>query len=217
MSSSSTDKIKLYTFESNRAGGIISVLLLAKAEFKVKKVTIDEWDEKKEKFHGQTLPILKMNGIQYCNELPTLLYLGRKFNLLGNTLEEEYLTINLLYAINDLQQSILPAFLPETETEYKEQQAKIDELINVKFPMYLKAFEKQIANKKYLLDDSKVNLIDVYLAYFINLIFKHPLRVYLLDSILRENAPNLNNFVTSMSENEMKEYYSNYYQINSPL
>ena len=121
MSSSSTDKIKLYTFESNRAGGIISVLLLAKAEFKVKKVTIDEWDEKKEKVHGQTLPILKMNGIQYCNELPTLLYLGRKFNLLGNTLEDEYLTINLLYAINDLQQSILPAFLPETETEYKEQ------------------------------------------------------------------------------------------------
>ena len=217
MSSLSTDKIKLYTFESNRAGGIISVLLLAKAEFKVKKVTIDEWDEKKEKFHGQTLPILKMNGIQYCNELPTLLCLGRKFNLLGNTLEDEYLTINLLYAINDLQQSILPAFLPETETEYKEQQAKIDELINVKFPLYLKAFEKQIANKKYLLDDSKVNLIDVYLAYFINLIFKHPLRVYLLDPILRENAPNLNNFVTSMSENEMKEYYSNYYQINSPL
>ena len=50
-----------------------------------------------------------------------------------------------------------------------------------------------------------------------DLIFKHPLRIYLLDPILRENAPNLNNFVCSLAENEMKEYYSKYYSINSPL
>lgn len=213
----SISKIKIYTFESNRAGGLISILLHAKVDFKVKKISLEEWDAKKDKFHGQTLPIVKIDGVQYCNELPTLLYLGKKFDMLGSSVEDEYITSNLLYAINDLQQLLLPAFLPESESEYKEQQGKIDELINEKFPLYLKTFEKHLGSKKYYLSDEKVSMIDLYMAYFINLIFKHPLRIYLLDPILRENAPNLNNFVCSLAENEMKEYYSKYYSINSPL
>ena len=121
-------KIKIYTFESNRAGGLISILIHAKVDFKLKKISLEEWDAKKEKFHGQTLPIVKIDGVQYCNELPTLLYLGKKFNMLGSSVDDEYITSNLLYAINDLQQLLLPAFLPESESEYKEQQGKIDEL-----------------------------------------------------------------------------------------
>ena len=88
----STSKIKIYTFESNRAGGLISILLHAKVDFKVKKISLEEWDAKKDKFHGQTLPIVKIDGVQYCNELPTLLYLGKKFDMLGSSVEDECIT-----------------------------------------------------------------------------------------------------------------------------
>jgi glutathione S-transferase len=209
-------KIKLYTFESNRAGGMIALLLHAKIPFKLKVINIEEWESKRHKFFGQTLPIIKIDGVQYSNELPTLLLIARKCNLLGSSIEDEYLITNLLYAINDLHLLILPTFLPESEEEYKQQNAKIDELINEKLPIYLKSFDKFLGNKKYFLGD-KPCFIDIYMCYFINLLFKHPLRINLMDQVLCENAPNLNNFVISLAENELKEYYSKYYLINSPL
>ena len=55
------------------------------------------------------------------------------------------------------------------------------------------------------------------MTFFISLIFKHPLRIKLLDQVLKENAPNLDNLVTSLSQNDLKEYYSTYFLINSPL
>ena len=83
-----------------------------------------------------------------------------------------------------------------------------------RYPIYLKAFDKFLGNKKYFLGD-KPCFIDIYMCYFINLLFKHPLRIILLDQVLCEHAPNLNNFVISLAENELKEYYSKYYLINS--
>ena len=55
------------------------------------------------------------------------------------------------------------------------------------------------------------------MTYFISLIFKHPLRIKLLDQILKDNAPNIDNLITSLSQNNLKEYFSNYFLINSPL
>ena len=213
---SNQEKIKIYTFESNSAGGIICILLYAKTQFKVKKLDVDEWDVKKQKFDYEALPIVKINKVQYTHEIPTLLYLGKKFNLLGETYEDEYITSNLLYAVNDLKEKILPAFLPESKEEYENQQLNIDELLEETLPFYLKQFESYLKGKEYFLG-KKISVIDLYMAFFISLIFKHPLRIKLLDQVLKENAPNLDNLVTSLSQNDLKEYYSTYFLINSPL
>ena len=55
------------------------------------------------------------------------------------------------------------------------------------------------------------------MCFFIFLIFKHPLRVNLLGEILYKNAPNLDNLTNSLIQNDLKEYFSSYFEVNSPL
>ena len=213
---SKDETIKIYTFESNSAGGIMAILLYVKANFKVKKLDVDEWDVKKNKFEYEALPIIKINKVQYTHEIPIILYLGKKYNLLGDDVENEYLCSNILYAINELKEKILPSFLPESKEEYENQQINIDELLEVTFPFYLKKIEKHLEGKQFFFGD-KISVLDIYVTFFIYLIFKHPLRANLLEPILRENAPNVDNLTNSLVQNELKDYFLNYFQINSPL
>ena len=58
---------------------------------------MEDWDLKKQKFDYEALPIIKINKVQYTHEIPIILYLGRKYNLLGESKEDVYLITNLLY------------------------------------------------------------------------------------------------------------------------
>ena len=208
--------VKVYTFESNSAGGILCVLIYAKAQFVVKKLDVEDWDLKKQKFDYEALPIIKINKVQYTHEIPIILYLGRKYNLLGEKKEDIYTITNLLYSIFDLKEKILPAFLPESKEEYENQQINIDKLLYESIPVFLKRFEAQLEGKTYFLGE-KISVIDLYMCFFIFLIFKHPLRINLLGEILYKNAPNLDNLTNSLIQNELKEYFSSYFEVNSPL
>ena len=213
----SEDKIKVYSFKSNSSGGIVSLLLYAKKEFTLKKLEVEDWENKKAKFNYEPLPLIKINKTLYAHETPIILYLAKKYNLMGNSNEDEYEIISIIYSIIDLKEKILPAFLPETKEEYEAQQFKIDELLNDVLPFYLKIYEKHLGNKKYFLSDTNPCVLDIYITYFIYLIFKHPLRCLLLEPILKESAPNLYNMVNSLADNQMKDYFDNYFQVNSPL
>jgi len=208
--------VKVYTFESNSAGGILCVLIYAKAQFVIKKLDVEDWDLKKQKFDYEALPIIKINKVQYTHEIPIILYLGRKYNLLGDKNEDVYLITNLLYSIFDLKEKILPAFLPESKEEYENQQINIDKLLYEEIPTFLKRFEAQLEGKDYFLGN-KISVIDLYMSFFILLIFKHPLRINLLGEILIKNAPNLDNLTNSLLQNELKEYFTSYFEVNSPL
>ena len=208
--------VKVYTFESNSAGGILCVLIYAKAPFVIKKLDVEDWDLKKQKFDYEALPIIKINKVQYTHEIPIILYLGRKYNLLGDKKEDIYTITNLLYSIFDLKEKILPAFLPESKEEYENQQINIDKLLYDSMPIFLQRFEAQLEGKTYFLGE-KISVIDLYMCFFIFLIFKHPLRINLLGEILFKNAPNLDNLTNSLIQNELKEYFSSYFEVNSPL
>ena len=208
--------VKVYTFESNSAGGILCVLIYAKAQFVIKKLDVEDWDLKKQKFDYEALPIIKINKVQYTHEIPIILYLGRKYNLLGDKKEDIYIITNLLYSIFDLKEKILPAFLPESKEEYENQQINIDKLLYESMPVFLQRFEAQLEGKDYFLGN-KISVIDLYMCFFIFLIFKHPLRINLLGEILIKNAPNLDNLTNSLIQNELKEYFSSYFEVNSPL
>ena len=208
--------VKVYTFESNSAGGILCVLIYAKAPFVIKKLDVEDWDLKKQKFDYEALPIIKINKVQYTHEIPIILYLGRKYNLLGDKKEDIYTITNLLYSIFDLKEKILPAFLPESKEEYENQQINIDKLLYESMPIFLQRFEAQLEGKTYFLGE-KISVIDLYMCFFIFLIFKHPLRINLLGEILFKNAPNLDNLTNSLIQNELKEYFSSYFEVNSPL
>ena len=208
--------VKVYTFESNSAGGILCVLIYAKAQFVIKKLDVEDWDLKKQKFDYEALPIIKINKVQYTHEIPIILYLGRKYNLLGDKKEDIYIITNLLYSIFDLKEKILPAFLPESKEEYENQQINIDKLLYESMPVFLQIFDAQLEGKDYFLGN-KISVIDLYMCFFIFLIFKHPLRINLLGEILIKNAPNLDNLTNSLIQNELKEYFSSYFEVNSPL
>ena len=208
--------VKVYTFESNSAGGILCVLIYAKAQFVIKKLDVEDWDLKKQKFDYEALPIIKINKVQYTHEIPIILYLGRKYNLLGDKKEDIYIITNLLYSIFDLKKKILPAFLPESKEEYENQQINIDKLLYESMPVFLQRFETLLEGKDYFLG-KKISVIDLYMCFFIFLIFKHPLRINLLGEILIKNAPNLDNLTNSLIQNELKEYFSSYFEVNSPL
>ena len=211
-----TKLVKVYTFESNSAGGIICVLIYAKAQFIIKKLDVEDWDLKKQKFDYEALPIIKINKVQYTHEIPIILYLGRKYNLLGETKEDIYTITNLLYSIFDLKEKILPSFLPESKEEYENQQINIDKLLYESIPAFLKRFESLLEGKDYFLG-KKISVIDLYMCFFIFLIFKHPLRINLLGEILIKYAPNLDNLTNSLIQNELKDYFSSYFEVNSPL
>ena len=211
-----TKLVKVYTFESNSAGGIICVLIYAKAQFIIKKLDVEDWDLKKQKFDYEALPIIKINKVQYTHEIPIILYLGRKYNLLGETNEDIYTITNLLYSIFDLKEKILPSFLPESKEEYENQQINIDKLLYESIPAFLKRFESLLEGKDYFLG-KKISVIDLYMCFFIFLIFKHPLRINLLGEILIKYAPNLDNLTNSLIQNELKDYFSSYFEVNSPL
>ena len=211
-----TKIVKVYTFESNSAGGILCVLIYAKAQFVIKKLDVEDWDLKKQKFDYEALPIIKINKVQYTHEIPIILYLGRKYNLLGEKKEDIYTITNLLYSIFDLKEKILPAFLPESKEEYENQQINIDKLLYETMPIFLQRFEAQLEGKDYFLG-SKISVIDIYICFFIFLIFKHPLRINLLGEILVKNAPNLDNLTNSLIQNELKDYFSSYFEVSSPL
>ena len=211
-----TKLVKVYTFESNSAGGIICVLIYAKAQFIIKKLDVEDCDLKKQKFDYEALPIIKINKVQYTHEIPIILYLGRKYNLLGETKEDIYTITNLLYSIFDLKEKILPSFLPESKEEYENQQINIDKLLYESIPAFLKRFESLLEGKDYFLG-KKISVIDLYMCFFIFLIFKHPLRINLLGEILIKYAPNLDNLTNSLIQNELKDYFSSYFEVNSPL
>ena len=211
-----TKLVKVYTFESNSAGGILCILIYSKAQFVIKKLDVEDWDLKKQKFDYEALPIVKINKVQYTHEIPIILYLGRRYNLLGKNKEDIYTITNILYSIFDLKEKILPAFLPESKEEYENQQINIDKLLYDVIPVYLKRFENQLEGKTYFLGE-QLSVVDLYMCFFIYLIFKHPLRVNLLGEILSKNAPNLDNLTNSLVDNELKEYFSSYFEINSPL
>ena len=80
----------------------------------------------------------------------------------------------------------------------------------------MKKFEEQLEGKDFFLGN-KVSVIDLYMCYFVILIFKHPLRINLLGEILIKNAPNLDNLTNSLLQNELKDYFSSYFEVNSPL
>ena len=211
-----TKLVKVYTFESNSAGGIICVLIYAKAQFIIKKLDVEDWDLKKQKFDYEALPIIKINKVQYTHEIPIILYLGRKYNLLGETKEDIYTITNLLYSIFDLKEKILPSFLPESKEEYENQQINIDKLLYESIPAFLKRFESLLEGKDYFLG-KKISVIDLYMCFSIFLIFNHPLRINLLGEILIKYAPNLDNLTNSLIQNELKDYFSSYFEVNSPL
>lgn len=215
----SNTKYKLYYFEANSKGAAIrAILTYTKADWEDIRVPFSEWPALKQKTEFGLLPVLEVNGQKMSQTIALESYLAKKFGLMGDTDEDEYDIMSLLGVRNDLLDKIYPAFKPMIPEQKANQEANIDELLNTVFPFILTQLEKRIVKSKdkYAQGD-KFTLADIIYTVTIYNIFKHPLRKDLLHPILLKNAPNLNNLVEMIRDNELKDYFDNVHLNDKPL
>ena len=109
---------KLYYFNGNgRAMVIRAILEYSKAKWEDIKVSNEEWPKMKSSSqceYGQ-LPVLEYNGKTYSQSHAIELYLGKKFNLYGSSIDDEYQINSLLDSFDDL--SLFSMHMPLQRTK----------------------------------------------------------------------------------------------------
>ena len=158
-------KYILYYFKANgRAAVTRAILSYVKADWT--NVTYDyikDWPALKHSglAEYEQLPVLDVNGKKYCQSNAINIYLGEKFNLMGNNPEENYQIINLLMTYDDIFQFVLN--IMHADPAKKDEAKKVGE---EKMKFFVQKFEKkyvELGAGKYFLGN-KFTVVDIYLC-----------------------------------------------------
>lgn len=207
--------IKIYYFDYNgRALVSKAILHFLKIPFTFVSFSEQEWIKVKEtgKFEFQQLPALEINNKLYVQSIAIEIYLARKFDLLGECIEDEYKIFSLLCSKNDLIDHLRPLVRPDLNITNFEK----DHLINNVLPMYFHKYEKDLISSKgkYFISD-RITLADIVITILVYYVFilDHN-RSLLLKHIIEENAPKLLKYVVKFYEKEMFDFFENHYCFN---
>ena len=101
------EKYILYYFDVNARGCMIRALLsYVKANWENKVIEyndfVQNYKHKKEFCEYGQLPILEYKGKYYSQSMAIILFLGKKYNLMGDNEDEEYEINNLLCSFEDI-------------------------------------------------------------------------------------------------------------------
>ena len=104
---SSEEKYILYYFNVNARGCIArAILSYVKANWENKVIEYNDflqnYKHKKEFCEYGQLPILEYKGKYYSQSMAIALFLGKKYNLIGDNEEQEYEINNLLCSFEDI-------------------------------------------------------------------------------------------------------------------
>ena len=212
------DKVVLYYFPLNGRAGIIRALLTyLNIPFEDKHISKENWPELKNsgKFEFAQMPALEMDGKIYVQTLAIESYISRKYNLLGSNEEEEYQIFSLLCSRDDYSFKIRPIIMPITEKEKNDSDIYLTEFFEFS-KKYFKILEKRLSASggKYLVGN-KFSLADIYATLYLFMIFKQACRKDNFESLLKENSPIINNYVESIRNNELKQYFDKVFNHDS--
>lgn len=206
-----TDSYKVYYFRFNgRAAPIRAILRYAKAPFENIMFTQEEWVEQKNKgkFEYGQIPALEYKGNVYTQSHSIEMFLARKFNLYGKTLEDEYEINNLLDSTADLMNAAMKFVYPDNEQMKKEaatyKKAFIDKLTHY-ITVYQKKYE-HFGKKKYMIGDT-FSLADIHLLLTFDSIETFGQGEFKLKAV----APELAAVFDRIKENELKEFFEKDY------
>src|SRR5690606_22100640 len=103
----------------------------------------------------------------YTQTVAIEMLLARQFGLLGDSIKDEYLILNLLGSREDFAKSITPLIFP-TEEQKKNRDTIFKNLLESDLPWFLKKWEEKFVKhgKKYAIGD-KFSLADIFLATMI--------------------------------------------------
>ncbi|XP_039274780.2 hematopoietic prostaglandin D synthase-like [Styela clava] len=112
------------------------ILVQAGVEFEDVRVTQEEWAKMKPDTPFGQLPLLEVDGVQYCQSPAICSYLARKYNLLGKTPEETMRAEMIGFCMGDMMMK-----LPFTEKDEKKKEEAFKEAFTTVIPPLLQKLE----------------------------------------------------------------------------
>jgi len=215
------DNATLHYFHVNGRAAYIRALLHYKGvQYTEKKYNHEEWFsgiKKSGDYEYEQMPMFECCGMKMVQTGAILLFLARKFNMLGSTLEQEYVNYNILYSLEDILPAFVPAVYARTEEGVAQMESKKKEFLETKIPLFLEAFERRLLNNggKHLVGDS-FSLADLLLTVMLHVIFRHPSRRDSWEPILSKYAPSLAQVTQNFENNELAGYFANAYNNEVP-
>ena len=204
------DTFKYYYFKVNARGGMArAILSYAKANWEDAIVDHATWAQMKQSDlpEFKQLPVLVHGDKKLAQSRAIEIYLAKLFKIYGDNVEQEYQIDSLLCSFEDVFIPFHDVFWPNTE-ELKNNLEKNKAITIEKFKTLLKVCENRYVNNgkgKYFLGE-KFTLADIYVAFALTY-FDDCLK----EKLLETNAPNVNELIKRIKENELKEFFEKYY------
>jgi len=203
-------KYILYYFNVNARASIPrAILSYAKANWENKIIEYNDFVQnykyKKEFCEYGQLPILEYQGKYYSQSMAISLFLGKKFNLIGDNEDEEYEINSLLCSFED----IFPLIHDKNPENKQAMYEKVRKYFKIYEEKYLKHVKENKGNKFYFANN-KFTLADIYFGALIYSMLKS------LEEInMEKEFPELKKLMDSYkSKDALGEFYEKYY-INS--
>ena len=207
---SSEDKYILYYFNVNARGCMARALLsYVKANWENKVLEYNDflqnYKQKKEFCEYGQLPILEYKGKYYSQSMAIILFLAKKYNLMGDNEDEEFEINNLLCSFED----IFPLIHDQSQVKKDAKYEKVRKYFKIYEDKYLNHV-KENSGKKYYFANDKFTLADIYFGALI-----YSMLNSLKEIDMEKEFPELKKLLDFYkSDNALKEFYEKYY-INS--
>ena len=207
---SSEDKYILYYFNVNARGCMARALLsYVKANWENKVLEYNDflqnYKQKKEFCEYGQLPILEYKGKYYSQSMAIILFLAKKYNLMGDNEDEEFEINNLLCSFED----IFPLIHDQSQDKKDAKYEKVRKYFKIYEDKYL-SHVKENSGKKYYFANDKFTLADIYFGALI-----YSMLNSLKEIDMEKEFPELKKLLDFYkSDNALKEFYEKYY-INS--
>ena len=207
---SSEDKYILYYFNVNARGCMARALLsYVKANWENKVLEYNDflqnYKQKKEFCEYGQLPILEYKGKYYSQSMAIILFLAKKYNLMGDNEDEEFEINNLLCSFED----IFPLIHDQNQDKKDAKYEKVRKYFKIYEDKYL-SHVKENSGKKYYFANDKFTLADIYFGALI-----YSMLNSLKEIDMEKEFPALKKLLDFYkSDNALKEFYEKYY-INS--
>nr|QLI62212.1 glutathione S-transferase 16 [Streltzoviella insularis] len=135
-------KVVFYYFPVKALGESARLLLAyGGEEFEDKRLSPEEWKEFKPKTPFGQMPVLEIDGKQYAQSVPIARYLGRKYGLAGDDIEQDFeIDQNVEFLMDIRSKAALVHYDPDNEAKAK----RHEEFCKTLYPSMLDQLNKLI-------------------------------------------------------------------------
>jgi glutathione S-transferase len=212
----------LYYFPGNLRGALIrAILTYSGAKWEDKRIIGEEFItlQKEGKFEYGSLPVVVIDSTRSLSQsLAIETYLGKQFNLVGDSEEDFYEVMNILCSREDLYSLIVQLAFP-TEEQTKRMPDVVKSIKNEELPFYLSVWEKKYKAKcgKYFIGD-KFTLVDMCCAIVFEVLTTlKATKSHGFGEVIAKNAPSLLVHVENLKSNELVSYFKNVFNYEGLL